>query len=234
MIPRTINVIDMYHGNVAPQSSFPTLRDAGVFAVIHKASQGLHYRDPAYAERRKQIEGCGMLFGAYHFLNATDAADQADFFIECSGITANNSAPIMLACDYENSPSQPSLQQVMTFMQRVDSVAPGVQCVLYSGNLIRETLQPHKGGFQHVDMTGAPAFFQQHRLWMAEYGPTERIPYPWNEPIDKPSDQGATMPAPGVWLWQYTEKGRMPGLKGSTDGNFFDGTFEDLQKRWLA
>lgn len=233
MAPRTINVIDMYHGNAVANSNFPTLKANGVFGIIHKASQGLNYRDPAYAMRRTAAQAAGLLWGAYHFLDSSDPVAQAKFFIECSGITKGPD-PILLACDFENWPrAQPGLHQAMTFMREVDAVMPGVQCVLYSGNVIRETLKVHIGGHQSSDMAGAASFFQQHRLWLAEYGPKEQIPYPWNEPIIKQSNEGAALPAPGVWLWQFTETGRVNPLVGKTDGNFFNGTFEELQARWL-
>lgn len=230
-----INVIDMYHGNNVRTSDFALLRDAGILAIIHKASQGSHYVDPKYSERRKLVQAAGMLWGAYHFLDSTDPVKQADFFLESAGIADANSEPILLACDYENSANQPTLQQCMAFMREVDrNSPPGVSCVLYSGNLIRETLRPHVGGHQDSAMQGVEAFFQQHRLWLAEYGPKEKIPYPWDLPIAKSSNEAVSIPAPGVWLWQFTERGRVNPLTGNTDGNFFPGTFDDLKGRWLA
>jgi lysozyme len=232
---RTINVIDMYHGNVVRTQDFSALRTNGIMAIIHKASQGLRYRDPAYAARRDAAQAAGLLWGAYHFLDATDPIAQADLFLEAAGIAAPNSGPILLACDFENSSSQPTLKQCAAFMGEVDrNSPPGVSCVLYSGNLVRETLKPHPGGHQASDMQGIENFFQMHRLWLAEYGPKEQIPWPWNMPIAKSSNEAASMPAPGVWLWQYTERGRVNPLTGNTDGNFFDGVFEDLKARWLA
>lgn len=230
-----INVIDMYHGNAVRTTDFALLRDAGIFAIIHKASQGSHYVDPKYSERRKLAQAAGMLWGGYHFLDSSDPVKQAAFFLECAGIADANSEPMLLACDYENSASQPTLQQCMTFMREVDrNSPPGVSCVLYSGNLIRETLRPHVGGHQDSMMQGVEAFFQQHRLWLAEYGPKEQVPYPWNLPIAKSSNEAASMPAPGVWLWQFTERGRVNPLTGNTDGNFFSGDFTQLQERWLS
>lgn len=232
MAARMINVIDMYHGNKVSNPNFAALRANGVMGIIHKASQGLHFRDPAYASRRVAAQAAGLLWGAYHFLDSTDAKAQADFFIECSGI--GNGDPILLAADFENSAHQPALSQLVTFMREVDSVHPDVQCVLYSGNLIRETLKPSAGGHQHPDMLGSEYFFQQHRLWLAQYGPQAKSPWPWSEPIVKTSNEEAEIPAPGVWLWQFTERGRVNPLTGNTDGNFFDGTFAELQARWLA
>lgn len=233
---RSINVIDMYHGNNVRTQDFGVLKNVGgIYAIIHKVSQGIHYRDPAYANRRKAAQDAGLLWGGYHFLDSSDPIKQADLFLEASGISQANSDPILLACDYENSPHQPTVFQCAQFMSEVDRNSPtGVSCVLYSGNLIRETLRPHIGGHQNQDMHGIENFFQMHRLWLAEYGPKEQIPWPWNAPIAKSSNEAASMPAPGVWLWQFTEKGRVNPLTGNTDGNFFDGSFDDLKARWLA
>lgn len=235
-VRQTINVIDMYHGNVVTGAAFADLRKAGIMAIIHKASQGSRYRDPAYSGRRKNAEDAGLLWGAYHFMDASEPIKQAENFLEASGISDPNSSPIMLACDYENNgQSTAALHQCMTFMQEVDrNSPPGVSCVLYSGNLIRETLQPHAGGHQNPDMHGYETFFQMHRLWLAEYGPKEKVPFPWNMPIAKSSNEAASIAAPGVWLWQFTERGRVNPLTGNTDGNFFDGDFDALKARWLA
>lgn len=234
MIAREINVIDMYHGNAVKTSDFVALKANGVFAIIHKASQGSHYTDPFYAQRKQAALAAGMLWGAYHFLDASNVNDQVSNFLSVA-VTDPGADPILLACDYENSNSQPSLQQLYQFMAQVDRLSPpGVQCALYSGNLIRETLRPQAGGHQDQTMVGVETFFQQHRLWLAEYGPKENIPWPWNSSIVKSSDQSTAIPPPGVFLWQFTENARMRPLVGATDGNFFDGSFEDLQKRWLA
>lgn len=231
----TINVIDMYHGNAAKISDFTALKAVGVYGIIHKASEGLHYRDPAYAVRRAAAHDAGLLWGAYHFLHNSDIEGQAENFLGACGITEPDSEPFLLACDFENSDAQPSLQQCLKFMTLIDRASPpGVSCVLYSGNLIRETLKPHQGGQRDGAMAGAEAFFQQHRLWLAQYGPSPNVPWPWNTPVVKTSDQSVDIPAPGVWLWQFTETGRVNPLIGKTDGNFFDGTFDELKARWLA
>jgi lysozyme len=229
----SINVIDMYHGNNVKLSDFAAIKLQGVFGVIHKASQGLHFKDSACAERRKAAEDAGLLWGAYHFLDSSDEKAQAEFFLQNCGITDVNSSPIALWLDFEKSDHTAALHQARTFMECVDRFVPGVSCGIYSGDLIRETLKPQPGGYQSSDMFGIMNFFQQHRLWLAEYGPHENIPWPWNSPIPKTSDQSAPMDAPGVFLWQFTESARLAPLTGPTDGNFFDGTFEQLKARWL-
>ncbi|MDE2019989.1 MAG: glycoside hydrolase family 25 protein [Patescibacteria group bacterium] len=232
---RQINVVDMYHGNSAKLSDFAAMKAAGLYAVVHKASQGSHYVDPMYAARKDAAIGAGLLWGAYHFLDSSDVSAQVDNFLNASEITAPGADPFLVACDYEDSANAPTLQQCYQFMAQVDrATPPGVACLLYSGNRIRETLKPNPGGHQDQSMVGVETFFQQHRLWLAEYGPKENVPWPWNSPIVKSSDQATHIPAPGVFLWQFTESGRFNPLPGMTDGNFFDGTFEELKARWLA
>lgn len=226
----TINVIDMFHGDDREAiPNFVALKANGILAVLHKASQGAHYKDPKYDDRRKACQDAGLLFGAYHFLTAEDAREQSDFFLTCSGI-ANNAPLISLAADYENNEhSQAALHQCRDFMANVDQNAPsGISSILYSGNLIRETLIKPVGGRQDVGMSAAQMFFVRHRLWLAEYGPHENIPWPWS---DKPSE---TENPPGVWLWQFTEVGRVNPIVGNVDGNFYNGTAEQLATRWLS
>ena len=134
---QTINVIDMYHGNNVPDNAFPQLRAKGVFAIIHKASQGSSYIDPAFARRRDLVIGAGMLWGAYHFLDHSDPMMQAENFIKASGL-AGDGPDVSVWADYEdNGASSATLQQLMQFCKLIDQVKPGVQIGIYSGNRIR-------------------------------------------------------------------------------------------------
>lgn len=232
MLQRRINVIDISHhqsrDNI-PNSLFPKLKAAGIFAVVHKATQGSGYVDPFYAGRQKAARDAGLLWGAYHFLDASDAKTQAAHFLDVVTKSADFE-PHMLAADFEPNPnSQASLSQCMTFMRGIDAAMDDVQCALYSGNMIRETLKPQAGGHASSDMGGVVQFFQDHRLWLAEYNPRYRTPWPWNEPV---SETDTTVP--GIWLWQFTQSGRLVDIPVTVDGNFFDGTFDQLQSRWLA
>lgn len=232
-----INVLDMFHGdNREKIPDFAALKAAGIFAVLHKVSQGTKYIDPKFSDRRKAAEQAGMLFGGYHFMDAQDADAQADFFLTAANIA--DGSGLALACDYEKSASTPALHQAQQFMQNIDhSSPPGTQCILYSGDLIRETLTPlDRAGHISDVMRGCGQFFAMHRLWLAEYGPHENIPWPWNK---SPNAITGSSPvtgtkAPGVWLWQFTEKGRINPIVGNVDGNFYSGTADQLASNWLA
>lgn len=235
---RTINVVDISHHQA--DVDFVEMKAAGVLGVIHKASQGLRYRDPMYSIRRRNATRAGLLWGAYHFMDASDEIGQALNFYACAelddpgyDLIAN---PMLLACDYEdNRANSASLFQAYGFCQEVSRWFPGISCKLYAGNRIRETLKPHRGGAQNGAMIGIEDFFRKTDLWLAHYTSGKpNIPWPWNE-IDQETGK-----EPGLFLWQFTEKGKLPGVYDSmrrpapVDGNYFDGTFDQLRARWGA
>lgn len=225
----TINVIEMYSGDSRPNTNFALLKGLGVFGAIHRASQGSYYKDAAYADRRKAAQDAGILWGASHLLDSSDVQTQADFFLEVSGASAGD--PIAMVCEFSNISAAPTLQQTMQFMSIVDRALPAVSTVLYSSGYIRETLRANDvapAGYQNPDMVGAPAFFGKHRLWLGEQGPADTIPFPWDRA------QSINRPAPGVWLWQYAPVGNYNQFVGKADGNFYNGTFEQLSNNWVS
>jgi lysozyme len=217
------NVLDLYHGdNRDAVPDFHAISGAGIWAIIHKTSQGNAMVDKQYAPRRLAATSAGLLWGAYHFMDATDPIDQAKHFLSVAEPDANT----LLACDYEKSSATPALHQCKDFMAYVDANAPGqTTCVLYSGDLIRETLQPPKGGHQNPAMLGAEMFFAQHRLWLAEYGPHANIPWPW-------SDKTISDMWRNPFLWQFSGSGRINPIIGAVDLNFYAGTKDQLAANW--
>ncbi len=231
----TANVLDMYHGDNRERiPDFVALKNAGIVAVIHKASQGLHYRDPKYMERRAAAQAAGLLWGAYHYLDASNASDQANIFLSTCQFDLNDT-PILLAADYEdNGANSASLGQLIEFMKVCEAAAVNNSIVIYSSNRIRETLKPHPGGHLASDMIGVHDYCKAHRLWLAEYGPHENVPWPWNEPITLNPQAPTPGPVPGVFLWQFSEAGHVNPIVGNVDLNVYDGTADQLAAHWQA
>jgi lysozyme len=152
-------IIDLSHFNAKPD--FELAKNAGVLAVIHKATQGTAFVDPAYESHR---EAAGDLpWGAYHFGDGTDGVAQADFFLGKIGTTPT------LALDFERNPSGPSmtLDQARAFVARVQEVTgrwPG----LYGGNYLKLLLGAAK------DPVLGSCW-----LWLAQYGSTAVVPVTW-------------------------------------------------------
>jgi len=220
------NVLDLYHGdNREAVPDFAALRINGIWAIIHKATQGMAMVDKTYSARRDAAVKAGLLWGAYHFLTAdADGATQAEKFLATAAPDENT----LLACDFERSKSTPALHQCLDFMSYVDQNAPGqTTCVLYSSDLIRETLRKPVGGHRADAMNGAEMFFAQHRLWLAEYGPHANVPWPWSD-----KTLSAMWSAP--FLWQFKAVGKINPIIGAVDLNHYAGTFDQLKANWSS
>jgi hypothetical protein len=72
-------------------------KDAGVAAVIAKASEGRTYRDPTYAGFRDQAHRLNLPFVAYHFLHAGNAAEQVKNL--ATAISFDRRTPVMIDCE---------------------------------------------------------------------------------------------------------------------------------------
>jgi len=197
---RVANVLDMFHGDDNEEMpDFARLKAQGFYAVIHKATQGSHYRDPLFAARIKAADAAGLLVGAYHFGDGSPVDTQVSNFLETT-----QAVPRDFVClDFENNPkSQMSGIQAAGFLARLDG--RGFNPVIYGSDLIRET---------PVNLFGPGSY-----LWLAEYGPHENIPPPW--------DKNTTL------LWQFSETGAAAGIRGYVDLNYFDGTRDELAAKW--
>lgn len=214
-------VVDLSHYEDWPLD-FRAAADAGVLGVIHKATQGLDFRDSTYALHKRQATsagvvrlepGCyasGLLWGAYHFLTNADGAAQADYFLAVT----NPDAETLVAVDYERQRgvTPATLEQLYVFVERVN-VKLGRYPVLYSGDLIKEEIGP---AVRDPILANCP-------LWLAQYAAE---PAGWST---------ATFP---VWsLWQDTD-GHLgprarptPGL-GRVDTNCWNGSVDGLRRLW--
>lgn len=112
----SINVIvDLSHWN--QNVNFKLAKEDGIIGVIHKATQGLKYVDPKYAERRKKAEDLGPLWGAYHFGIGKNGRDQADHFLDTVGKTKST----ILALDIEENRNGKNItpKQAEDFIDRI-------------------------------------------------------------------------------------------------------------------
>ncbi|MEJ2694579.1 MAG: glycoside hydrolase family 25 protein, partial [Candidatus Thiodiazotropha sp.] len=153
-------IIDLSHHNQV--SDFSAIRAAGILGVIHKATQGTGYTDPAYADRRTAALDAGLLWGAYHFADASDATEQADHFLSTVDPTASDLLVLDMEQNYSEGQPAPSMSiaGAETFTQRIERQTgrfPG----LYSGSYIKELLGDEKNPLL------ANCWF-----WLAQYGQT--------------------------------------------------------------
>jgi lysozyme len=202
-------VVDLSHHNDV--RDFGMVAAAGVWGIIHKATQGKAYADPDYAGRRALAGKAGLLWGAYHFNTGDDVKSQVRWFLD----KANPDDKTLMVLDYEdNRLSNMNIEQALEFLRQIEALT-GRKAAIYSGNRLKETI-----GELSV---GDRAYIASHRLWLCQYGPVAHIPFPFQK----------------WWLWQFTGDGvgpsphSIPGIAGSgIDINTFTGTRDELAASW--
>jgi lysozyme len=198
-------VVDLSHHNT--NVNLKTARKSGILGIIHKATQGLTYKDAAYAHRKTQALEAGLMWGAYHFGTGGDPVGQAKHFLD----TVNPGAHDLLVLDFEQNPggSTMSLQEAgefVTYVKEKTGRWPG----FYSGSYIKELL-----GDQTNDIL-ANCWF-----WLAQYGPKPVVPPNWKT----------------WTMWQYTDGNAGPephaaeGI-GPCDRDKFNGDLDALKAIW--
>lgn len=211
-------VIDLSSHNAV--SDFRLVRASNILGVIHKASEGDFYADPACAERRSRAEAAGLLWGTYHFGKGdSPGAQQAAFFLESS----RPSRRTLLALDLEPNEGDPSnsmtLEQAEAFVQAVGTSTGRLPLVYVHPNWAN-------GGARIT----ARSILARCGLWVVDYHESPQIPSAW---------------ATSGWrLWQYAS-GEYSGRRGRgqnrmiqgvdpCDRNLFNGDTAALYRFWIG
>jgi lysozyme len=203
------DILDISHWNTV--ADWKAIHAAGVAGVIHKASQGSHYRDPVFERHRAQAKAAGLLFGRYHFGEGEDVPGQVTNFLQ--GWTPDEA----LALDYEANvrydatgnlvPAGPSmsLSEAEEFVAEVFT-RTGVLPAIYSGATLKEALAARQGSSPLLKC----------RLWLAQLGPSAKLPLGFTS----------------YWCWQFTANAHIPGVTGYVDRSMFDGSPAELAASW--
>lgn len=169
--------------------SFAEMKEAGVVGVILKSTQGIHYVDKTYKQRKKDALEAGLLVGTYHFADASDPIAQAKHFLA----NADWDEATLFAHDWEDPPrvagpeqrSQPmSAENGKLFLEYIYQVT-GQRPAIYSGHTAKRELRDTKD-----------EFYGQHRLWLASYTAETQLQASWET----------------AWLWQFTGDNLGPNL----------------------
>lgn len=162
-------VIDIYQGDAVEDWS--KVYAAGIRGVILKATEGVSYRDKAYARRRKDALAAGLYVGSYHFNRTGNVAEQVDNFLAASGDLNG----LLLALDWETPPhgeamSTTEARQFLTLLMEKTGRTPD-QIYIYGGNVLKEKIRSAE------DLK----FFGQFRLWLCQYAKTYKLPKAWDK-----------------------------------------------------
>jgi len=174
--------------------------DKIVFAYM-KATEGGDFKDQRFAENWKKAAASGVVRGAYHFFTfKTPGKTQAENFI---ATVPRDPSALPPAVDLEfpgNGKSRPSVAE---FRRELDDFLKRLRNRFRTEPVIYTSAQ-----FYDPYLKGYPL----KRLWIRD---TFFAPRP---------------PGGGRWLfWQFTDKGRVRGIRGEVDLNVFSGQLPDLK-----
>ncbi len=196
---------------------WPQVPHAGLAFAYVKASEGLqndrnHAARVAYFRANwPRVRNAGLLRGAYHFFRANENAElQADIFIQAVGPLDDNDLPPMLDVETPDGVDRATRTiGVQAWLTKVEDEM-GVTPLLYTS-----------AGFWNAHMDDS---FGDYPLWLAAYGadlPTA------------PATPTRALALPVGWtdyaLWQYSQKGRVSGIKTSVDLDYFAGSLQELK-----
>ena len=223
------NVVNLSHYDLM-RPDFAAMKSEGIVGVIHEATYPRLDRDVQYASRQQAATQAGLLWGAYHYADATDPVRQADHFL---GIVSNAWAQagalsrpsgVLLVLDFDKNGHYPGgtirADQAVAFVERIRE-RTGKYPGLYSGEYhLRQVLNSPKV---------SPAYkrvLSNCWLWIANYHYEPRATAPWS-----------------FWhLWQYCGDGKcdLPRLAYPTrvanirkaERNIFRGSRTELEDFW--
>ena len=198
-------VLDLSHHNRV--TNLQTVKAAGIWGIIHKATEGTGFVDRKYAGRRKGFLEIGLLWGAYHFLHPRNTKAQLDHFLRVVGVDDAT----LYALDWEKSSTGTANEaQAEEFMHLLEA-ATGRKGAIYSGDVAKEQIH------------GINEYLGSCRLWLAQYS---------NQPTTQASWHGDVW----LWQYSDGRLGPQPhgcpGCKGDVDTNSWTGTRGELRAQW--
>lgn len=182
------------------------LKENGVEYAYLKSTEGRTFVDPTYEVNRRNARKAGVITGAYHFFRpATPVLDQVDNFMKVVGTVESDDLPPALDLEdpslWRGYSHAEKLEMVLKWLQEVEK-RTGVRPIIYASPSFVESV------------LGSAPELASYKLWLAHYTSAEApsLPKPFSD-----------------WLmWQYSEKGRLPGVVGNVDLNRFRGHPQEL------
>ncbi|MGB8341854.1 MAG: glycoside hydrolase family 25 protein [Chthoniobacterales bacterium] len=221
------SVVNLSHYDLM-HVDFALMKREGIVGVIHEATYPRFDRDSYYGSRQESATRAGLLWGAYHFGDATDPVRQADHFLdmvasEWQGQSLRRDG-VLLVLDFEKNDHYPGgtmrVDQAVTFVERIRQRTGKYPGVYGSENRLRTVLNA-RGVSPSQRQILANCW-----LWIANYHSEPRNTAPWDR-----------------WhLWQYTGDGTCDLPRAmfpksvanirKAERNIFRGSLAGLQAFW--
>lgn len=161
--------------------------DSVLSFVFCKATEGTTIVDQRWKSNLRNLRKRKIPVGAYHFFKPKISASlQAKHFLN-QYTPKEDDLPPVLDVEEEGSTKQELIENVKTWLNKVESYT-GRRPIIYTNyNMYIEFFQ---------------SGFNEYKFWIANYS--------YN--IDRVKDNR-------IFYWQYSDKGKIPGIKGFVDLN---------------
>src|SRR5216117_1403313 len=189
------NVVNLSHYDMM-RPDFDAMKREGIVGVIHEATYPSFQRDAKYLDRQMGALRAGLLWGAYHYGNASDPIRQADHFLSVVSNAWTQADPLsrpsrmLLVLDFEKNGHYPGgtmrVDQAVAFVERIRE-RTGKYPGIYSGEYyMHRNMNSLRLGTAQASVLG------NCWLWLANYSNQPRATSPWN-----------------AWhMWQYCGDGK--------------------------
>jgi lysozyme len=180
------------------------VRRAGVQFAFIRVADGSTILDTKFEDNWRGARKAGVLRGAYQFFRPEeDPIEQAHVLVDALRKRGRGELPPVIDIEVTSGlPLATVVSRARLWIEHVRSQL-GVEPIVYT----------NYGMFRW----GGAEPLGDHVLWLAHYTTQcPSIPPPWQR-----------------WtFWQYTENGRVDGIDGYVDLDVFDGTPDDLRRRF--
>jgi lysozyme len=186
------------------------VKSAGIAFALIKATEGNDFVDEQAQRNLARCRELGIVAGMYHFYrHDVEPESQAAYFLE--HLAAREPGDLLPAIDVEkvSDGSKQIDYPLSEVVPRVREVVRAVQAAIGRAPMI----YTYPSAWQ--DLTGdSDAFADECPLWIASYGVAAPKPV-------------------GGWkdyaVWQYTDRGTVPGINGRVDRDRFNGGYAELK-----
>ncbi len=168
-----------------------------------KATEGLHWKDPQYQRNREGAREMGIRSGAYHFFRPElDAAGQARHFYAYAQPAPGDLPPVLDLESDAGLPPEELARRGLIWLEELSRLC-GCKPVLYTN--------------QHYYRLLSPWLPRTQSIWLAAYG-YRTAPLMQEDPR--------------ILFWQFSDQGRVNGIREAVDLNVFRGDTAAL-RRWV-
>lgn len=175
---------------------------SGVIFAFIKATEGGDHRDPRFEENWKSSGDAGVTRGAYHFFTfCTKGQAQAANFLS---VLSENERMLPPAIDVEFAGNCKSWSNVDDIRAQLSIFLKRIE----RSTSRRPILYLTYDSFHQI----ADGYFPQYEIWIRNvlWQPSRSEPMAWT-------------------FWQYTDAGRISGIRGPVDLNAFRAGFEEFE-----